>query len=505
MWRKVLTPTLLVILVWLVVGGATTFYIQWLSESQSRTISENVATIQSVAELENTLLKIHSLTRTRTAPGEESPAAQLDRLTAQFQQQLAEAEKSASTPQESLLFTTLRDQFAALRGLFRREGVFEPPVHDSRPASQDEVSNAMRELTMALTDSSQQLVDINERLLSEAASQRDSVTRVVIPIRIGFMVLGPALGILIGVWIAWGLRHSIARISVTLSAADGSLEHVLGKVTVTPASDIPALEQQVQVVGQRLRALVDELQEARQQLVRSERLAAVGQLAAGIAHEIRNPLTSVKLLIQAAARRSATPMLTEKQSWVVQEEIARMENTIQGLLDFSRPTALKRVRHDLRDTVRRAVGLVEGRAKQIKTSIVLRLPDSPVMLDGDPEQIHQVFVNLLLNAIEAVGLNGHVEVIIEMTTDPTSPGCRVLFRDSGQGIPATVVGQIFEPFVTSKERGTGLGLALSRRIIEEHGGTIDAANRPEGGAEFVVRLPFTSVLASRHDEPPERH
>jgi two-component system, NtrC family, sensor histidine kinase HydH len=119
-------------------------------------------------------------------------------------------------------------------------------------------------------------------------------------------------------------------------------------------------------------------------------------------------------------------------------------------------------------------------------------------VEGDPEQLHQVFINLLLNAIESMPQGGSLSVAAQC--DGGSNGqCRVLFSDSGPGIPPSVIGKIFEPFVTSKERGTGLGLAVSRRIVEEHGGKLTGVNRPEGGAVFVVELP-TSIEDRSHSQ-----
>jgi signal transduction histidine kinase len=165
-----------------------------------------------------------------------------------------------------------------------------------------------------------------------------------------------------------------------------------------------------------------------------------------------------------------------------------MEKTIQGLLDFARPPRLHRLRHDLRDTLRRAVNLMEGRAKQERVTISADLPVCPVVVEGDPEQLHQVFINLLLNGIEAMTQGGTLGVAIQLGQDRKGE-CRVMFRDSGSGIPEPVLQRIFEPFMTTKERGTGLGLAVSRRIVEEHGGRLTAANHPGGGAVFAVELP----------------
>jgi two-component system sensor histidine kinase HydH len=238
----------------------------------------------------------------------------------------------------------------------------------------------------------------------------------------------------------------------------------------------------------------------------AERLAAVGELAAGVAHELRNPLTSIKLLIQTAAQRQHKMALPGKQLQVVEQEIARMENTIQGLLDFARPPELHRVHHDLRTTVRRALNLVEGRAKHQNVAVVEQLPETPVIVDGDPEQLHQIFINLFLNGIEAMPQGGSLTVAIQAGVRDDSV-CRVFVSDSGSGVPQPVLDRIFEPFVTSKEHGTGLGLAVSHRIAEEHGGTLLASNRTEGGAVFTLELPLSAPpapYATRRDGWPSQ-
>ena len=143
--------------------------------------------------------------------------------------------------------------------------------------------------------------------------------------------------------------------------------------------------------------------------------------------------------------------------------------------------------------MRRALNLVDGRAASQNVAVVEQMPPTPVMVDGDPEQLHQIFVNLLLNGIEAMPQGGSLTVAI-------CPGdargvCRVSVSDSGCGIPQPVLDRIFEPFVTSKEHGTGLGLAVSHRIAAEHGGTLLASNRTERGAVFVLDLPLSTEAA----------
>jgi signal transduction histidine kinase len=214
-------------------------------------------------------------------------------------------------------------------------------------------------------------------------------------------------------------------------------------------------------------------------------------LAAGVAHELRNPLTGVKLMIQAATKRPADRPLSAQQLSAIQEQIIRMEKTIQGLLDYARPPEMHRVTHDVRDTMRRALNLVEGHARQATVKICEDFCRTPVWVEGDPGQLHQVFVNLLLNGIEAMPGGGALGVAVQDAAAPDG-SCRVTVTDSGTGIAEHVLERLFEPFVTSKERGTGLGLAISRRIVQQHGGKLMAANRQEGGAVFSVELPQCS-------------
>ena len=165
----------------------------------------------------------------------------------------------------------------------------------------------------------------------------------------------------------------------------------------------------------------------------AERLAAVGELAAGIAHELRNPLTSVKLLIQTAAQQLSGRSFGEQDLQVAQRENSRIEATIQGLLDFARPPAPHRVVHDLRSIVQRALNLVEGRTRQQHIRVATELPPDTLLVDADPEQIHQVLVNLLLNSVEAMPAGGVLEVAVRRPVGEHS-SYSVAVSDSGEGV-----------------------------------------------------------------------
>jgi signal transduction histidine kinase len=295
------------------------------------------------------------------------------------------------------------------------------------------------------------------------------------------------MGIALGWWTANRLQRSVAQIQVSLHdpllAAPGDL----GTVKVHSGNVLTSIQKQVEVVVERLRRTGDELQAARQEVLRSERLAAIGGLAAGVAHELRNPLTSVKLLLQHAASRGGDANVPATKINLILDEIERMEGTIQGLLDFSRPARPQRRPHDVRETLERAIHLVQGRAEKQRVATDLQLGFTSLMVNADPQQLHQVFVNLLINAIEAMPEGG--ELTVTLLGSPDAGSLRVQFRDTGQGIPAELLPRLFEPFASAKERGTGLGLAVSRRIVDEHGGSISVRPIPDGGTLFEVTLP----------------
>jgi two-component system, NtrC family, sensor histidine kinase HydH len=225
---------------------------------------------------------------------------------------------------------------------------------------------------------------------------------------------------------------------------------------------------------------------------RSEQLAAVGQLAAGVAHEVRNPLTSIKMLIEAALRRPEGQGLTREDLEVMHAEVKRLEGTVQGFLDFARPPRLQRAPCDLRAVVAQSVELVAARARQQGVTVDVRQPEAALMADVDRGQICTVLVNLFLNGLDAMPRGGRLEVCAEANAD----GAVLRIADTGSGIAPTVAARLFTPFVSTKATGTGLGLSISRRILEEHGGAIRAGNRPEGGAVFTIILPRKSSLKS---------
>jgi signal transduction histidine kinase len=163
-----------------------------------------------------------------------------------------------------------------------------------------------------------------------------------------------------------------------------------------------------------------------------------------------------------------------------------MEQSLKTFLDFTRPARAQRRPVDMTALVRKMLGLLRGRAEKQRVEMVLDAPDDAITLTADDEQIQQVLVNLALNALDAMPRGGTLTVTVRADG---AGGAEIRIQDTGSGISEDMMPRLFQPFASGKETGLGLGLVISKRILENHGGTIWAANRKEGGAEFVVRLP----------------
>lgn len=217
---------------------------------------------------------------------------------------------------------------------------------------------------------------------------------------------------------------------------------------------------------------------------RAERLAALGETAAAIAHEIRNPLGAMRLFVSALKRSVGDQPESIKLLTFIDQNISTLDHVVSNILQFAKKNSADMAPVQIHSIVRE---LAQHFAAGPSSSITLKLCDD-VFIRGNEHALRQVFYNLLINAQQATRYHG--SIVIESDTN-TEGMLRILIMDSGPGIDERVSGSLFEPFVTTKNEGTGLGLAVARQIIEEHGGTISAAN--DGGACITIMLPCPKV------------
>ncbi len=234
-----------------------------------------------------------------------------------------------------------------------------------------------------------------------------------------------------------------------------------------------------------------ELTTAQEQIIRSARLAAVGRLSAGVAHEIGNPLAAIRGLLDLMLAGELDREEEIEFIGRIQRETERIHHTIRDLLDFSRsgPSSEGRVESsaDLEEVVGDTVKLIDRQTRFRDIELALALDENLPRVRGDHERLRQLLLNLLFNAADAIGGRGRIEV----SASNGGGVVRLSVEDDGPGIDPAIVDQIFDPFVTTKAagQGTGLGLAVCHTIVERLGGSIEAANRTQGGAAFAVTLP----------------
>ena len=239
-----------------------------------------------------------------------------------------------------------------------------------------------------------------------------------------------------------------------------------------------------------------------QQIIQSERLAAMGQMIGGFAHELNNPLTSI-LGMSELLQDSEAPETVRKQMLVLQQQARRAAEIVQNLMYFSRPPAPGKALIDLGELVQRTLHLHAYSLRKSNITVdFLKEPVPPV--SGDAHQLMQVFLNLILNSEQAmreVRDRGTLRIRIEKQEESVS----VIFQDDGPGISPEILPNIFDPFYTTKRpgRGTGLGLSISKAILREHNGNVEAASGPGGGAVFTVTLPLTVAGTSSGAQEPD--
>ena len=236
-----------------------------------------------------------------------------------------------------------------------------------------------------------------------------------------------------------------------------------------------------------------------EQLRRAERLSALGELSAILAHEIRNPLASIRgtaeILMEGAVPAAGKGEFLE----ILVKESDRLNHVVEDFLQMARPEPISKIQCDVNEELRNMVSLLTSQARASKVELQLLCSPLPLII-ADGEKLRQAFMNLILNAIQAAAEGGAVAVSTRL--DSLRSRIEVRFTDNGPGIPPDALPKIFEPFFTTKGSGTGLGLPITKKIIEGHGGTVKVESTPGAGATFTVTLPVARTRSGDEGAPP---
>jgi signal transduction histidine kinase len=504
---RLTAPLVAVSLLLLAVGVGAAWYVHHMQRNVSHGLLVNVSSMRAAEEVEILMRDIRTQFDHFLLTGDRSYLVASPAFRAETGHWLTVAERYSDSPSERELTGQARKGYR--RFLEEVDGLAEVPqdMLDAR------VRNLIDEvLVQEVVSPIHAFLDFNEEEVEKSVSENQQLANGLIYALLSLGVCGCGAGLATGFGIAWGVRRSLIQLSVPIRAAAGQLETVVGPITFAAGTDLRQLEGVLRSIAERIGAVVERLRLSEREVLRSEQLAAVGQMAAGMAHELRNPLTSMKLLVQAAQAQESRSAaghepgngsargLGGRDLRILEEEISRLEGLVQSFLQFARPPKLERREVNLNQLVEQAARFLEARAAQRGIRIECRLPGDPLWFPVDAGQFGQVLLNLLLNALDAQGYGGLIRVEIGLTPDG---GLRLEVSDSGCGLPRELGSRIFAPFVTTKQTGLGLGLSICKRIAEAHGGSIAGANRPEGGAVFTVQLPPLQPAGARAVGPLE--
>jgi signal transduction histidine kinase len=491
-WTGIAAPVAFVSAVLLVIAVGSAWYIRDLQQSVATMLADHVASMRAAQELELSVRDLKNQGVRYVISGDPRQLEPIPRLREQTMAALARAEAVALTEPELALMARTRSGLQTFFAEYDR--MTEGNPHRADPIKTVELIDT--HMTHDVLEPTHDYLRLNEGMLVRANEENRALAARITAGTLGLGLCG-AFGGLLGGWLlSSALRRSLLRTEDRLRTTARQLDEAARSAEDTASRagrSVNALDD----VAKSASAVLDRLRQTERAALRAEQLAWVGQMAAGIAHEVRNPLMAIKLLIQALADGCGGHPLRPRDVQVLEEEIIRLEQIISLFLDFARPPRPDKKPVEVGPLVGQVVERVRGRAGLQGVAVEVDVPRPPVVAEADPNQLQQVLYNLLFNALDAQPSGGRVRVVVGVEHQGSGgPVLSVRVEDDGPGLPASIRDRVFEPFVSTKESGLGLGLSICRRIVETHGGQIEAADRDGGGAVFTVRLPLTAASST---------
>jgi signal transduction histidine kinase len=439
---------------------------------------ENLVAFQSAESLEIALVNQKGFVSYFFLDGDPNWLVQLEKYRRVFSEQLDQARALAQSPDQKKTIERIADEYAhyiqekdQVIG-FYKSGDFK---------SGSKMHQAVRDRFFAILaicdqykrEHTQSIMAAKQEALTEAARLRDTAMAVIVT------------HILLVLLLAYLLVYQILNPLRALIRETSRSENI-----EKSGNDVKTLSLSVRGLIENVGQTQVELEKSRETLLQADKMAMVGKLAAGMAHSVRNPFTSVKMRL-FSLNRSLKLSGTQKEDFdVISEEINHIDTIVQNFLEFSRPPKLKMQPVSPSTVVDTAIQLLRYRLESYNVKVTLFREKMLPAINADPDQLKEVLVNLIVNACEAMPGGGAIEIRERATgTPPDRQEVEIRITDNGAGIPPAAVKKVFDPFYTTKEDGTGLGLSIVSRIIREHGGRVDLTSEEDRGTTFCIVLP----------------
>ena len=441
-----------------------------------RRVREGLAEMQEHVEGVRLALELASAVRDQYAHqahtiilGNDTHLRFYDAAARRVQELIAQVRRQARSSEERGRVDDIERASAQLDQLFRTRIVPAVLAHDQTDV-QAEHGRAQL-LVSLIQERTDQLVQEYEAAIRAYEAEVSALQAGAFHWTLFFLAVAPLVAAAVGVYVFRSVAVPVSRLHAgAVRLAQGDLDT---RILVDRDDELGALARQ-------FNAMTEAVRDHQERLVQQEKLAVIGRLAAGVAHEINNPLAVIMGYARLLRKRAEGTARDDLQ--VIEDETLRAKLIVDGLLDLSRPVVVHPEPVDLRALSDEVLSRLAGtRAlEQVEARV-----SGQGSAAGDPQKLHQVLVNLVKNAAEAAGPGGRVEIAVE-----GAPGrVRLSVSDSGPGLSDEVRAHLFEPFFSRKDGGTGLGLAVSKGIVEAHRGTLEAESLAAGGARFTVALP----------------
>jgi len=423
----------------------------------------------------------------------------LQELEAKYREWMALFAGAAEKAKQQKLLAVVRQEGEAFHRRWREflAAQVGGAAADATPARLAEVGAAQRRLQRVLDKAMGIQV---EQLKAERASVARSV---VLARRLSLAASAAALllAVGLGLFVAGSIARPIIRLSVDAGiVGGGSLSH---RTAVRGRDEIGALAasfnrmterlEQTTVSKDRLMKAYEELQRAQQQLIQSEKLAALGRFSAGVAHEVKNPLAIILSGVDCLREQAGSSNQEVVASLdIIERSVQRADTIVRDLLKFARPSPLQAEAINPSELVDGTVALLTHSGSLKETALVTRYGHGETRMTVDKNQLQQVLLNLMMNAIDAMPSGGTLTVSTSVADEGEQAMCRIDVADTGTGIAPEHLPKLFEPFYTTKrdKKGTGLGLSISKTIVESHGGTLSLASEVGKGTVVTIAVPI---------------
>jgi signal transduction histidine kinase len=490
MWSRLNLKTRIYLLLAALIGIALSsgvvmlWYTQRMQGMLAGIVDRNLAAFETAASLETALVNQKGFVTYYFLDGDANWLRQLGEYRQLFREHLEKARKLAQNQVQAMAAGRIADEYATY--IDRKDRVISLYKAGRREEGAELHKSVRQRFFNIIALCEKFKLDHLKQIRQTQADNRDTVVRLRIA-TITTILLQMILVIGLGFTFIHQILSPVHRMLQTAAKA-GRAERSANVVT--------ALGQSINLLIQDVDQAQYELEKSRENLLQAEKMALVGRLAAGMAHSIRNPFTSVKMRLFSLGRTLDLNATQEEDFSVISQEIRHIDTIVQNFLEFSRPPKLMMQPISPSAIVDNALQLLSHRLKSYGVEVRVARPAPLPEVIGDPEQLKEVLVNLIINACEEMKEGGTIMIEERLFGQPPHQFAVLSVSDSGPGVPEELKEKVFQPFFTTKDEGTGLGLSIASRIVNEHGGRLSLETGRTGGATFVITLP---VKESDHE------